>query len=105
MRRARGATPSCPARSGRCVDVVILCQPPGVECKGCAEKTELVKRVRETMHLPLKPEEPTGNLFGDGKQTEEIASPIASANTVTKCDEMEVASLVRATLHYVQTTA
>lgn len=64
MLRARGATLSCPARSGRCVDVVILCQPPGVECKGCAEKTELVKRVRETMHLPLKPEEPTGKTEG-----------------------------------------
>jgi|Transcript_29423 hypothetical protein len=32
-----------------------LLEERGVECRGCAEKSDLVARVEETYHLPLKP--------------------------------------------------
>ena len=42
----------------------------GVECKGCAEKDDLVKRVKETYHLPLQ-EKPKESPKAPEKSTED----------------------------------
>merc|ERR1712054_651242 len=44
-----------------------LLRERGVECAGCAEKDDLVKRVVETIHMPV--------VHGEAPQTEEAAQP------------------------------
>eukprot|EP00873_Tetraselmis_striata_P015890 jgi/Tetstr1/436154/TSEL_025000.t1 len=64
-----------------------LLEDRGVECRGCAEKADLVARVEETYHLPLKPRtEWKGPASGGGKKR---------SDGVPDMDDPEVAELVR----------